>query len=121
MSQLNNKQAYHKGQTKQSNVGFLSTFVPILAIIILTNDCNLPTTKLANSFDETQRVTTTHKSSTTGKTTQYQMDFLASFRHNIKFILKYCQVSMPRDKFEHLFGFSFVKDMTTHQKFKFLS
>jgi hypothetical protein len=108
---------YNKGRAKMTNVGFSQLYVPILALVCLVNDCNLPTTKFSKCFDEKQRVNIVRVRK--GAKVNISADVKEAFHHNIKVILKYFEALMPSDKYEHIFGFSCVKEMSATQKSKY--
>jgi hypothetical protein len=54
MNELDNASSWHKGRAKTTNSGFTQQFIPVLALVLLFNDCNLPTTKLSKNFDASQ-------------------------------------------------------------------
>ena len=99
-----------------TNFGCVSTWVLTLALVMLTNDCCILTIK-DQSLGKNQR--SIIKRTRKGNVTEYEVDFLQCLHHNVKYIIKYCEVLMPRDKFEHIFGFTSMKDMSADQKVKF--
>ena len=44
-----------------------------------------------------------------------------AFHHNVKVLLKYCEVMMSPEKFAHIFGFESVKLMNPKQKSSYYS
>ena len=119
VNQLDRASSWHKGRAKKTNSSFSHQFIPVLALVLLFNDCNLPATGLSKNFDRNQTHTVTRVKH--GTTTNVDMDVTQAFHHNVKYLLKYCEVMMSTKKFAHLFGFESVKSMTPTLKGNYYS
>ena len=119
MKELDDASSWHKGRAKKTNSSFSHQFIPIFALVLLFNDCNLPATGLTKNFDFNQTHTVTRVIH--GSTTNVDMDVTQAFHHNVKHLLKYCEVMMSTNKFAHLFGFESVKSMNPTLKGNYYS
>ena len=118
-NELDTVSSWHKGRAKKTNSSFSHQFIPVLALVLLFNDCNLPATGLSKNFDLNQTHTVTRVKH--GTTTNVDIDVTQAFHHNVKHLLKYCEVMMSTKKFAHLFGFESVKSMNPTLKGNYYS
>jgi hypothetical protein len=102
-----------------TNAGFTQQYIPLLVFVLLFNDCNLPTPVLSKCFDASQRFTVSRVKH--GEITTFELDVKKAFHHNVKLLLKYCEVMMSPETFEHIFGFQSVKGMNQSMKGRYYS